>query len=353
MTPTRRIVVAGAGVVGASIAYHLALRGARNVVLADVGQVAGGATGKALGGVRQQFSSAPEVRLARESVSFFNALGPELFEPVGYLFLATSEEGLAALEERRAVQLELGVPVERFDPARVPGLAVDDVLGAVFCAEDGIAHPAGITHELVRRAAAGGVEVLEEVDALELDADTLVLATGAASAGLGSKLGVDLPVRPLVRQLVETAPVPGITRDLPLTIESEAGFHFRRRGDALVLAMPEPEPRWDSEETVDDALVDDWVSRIASRYPPAAGVPVARAWAGLYDMTPDAHPIIGHVGDGLYAACGFSGHGFMQAPAVGRIVADELLDGGTDFDLTPYRLKRFAAGAVFPETAIL
>jgi sarcosine oxidase subunit beta len=348
-----RLVVAGAGVVGASIAYHLALRGARDVVLADIGEVAGGASGKALGGVRQQFSSAPEVRLARESVSFFNSLGPDLFEPVGYLFLATSEAGLAELEERRTVQRGLGVPVERFDPAAVAGLAVEDVLGAVFCAEDGIADPGGITRELVRRAAAGGVEVLERVDALELDADTLVLATGAASAALGAKLGVDLPVRPLVRQLVETAPVPGLARDLPLTIEAESGFHFRRRGDALVLAMPERAPRWGTDERVDEALADDWMQRIAHRYPAAAGLPVARAWAGLYDMTPDAHPIIGPVGEGIYAACGFSGHGFMQSPAVGRIVAGELLDGGTDFDLTPYRLDRFAAGAVFPETAIL
>ncbi len=348
-----RLVVAGAGVVGASIAYHLALRGARDVVLADIGEVAGGASGKALGGVRQQFSSAPEVRLARESVSFFNSLGPDLFEPVGYLFLATSEAGLAELEERRTVQRGLGVPVERFDPAAVAGLAVEDVLGAVFCAEDGIADPGGITRELVRRAAAGGVEVRERVDALELDADTLVLATGAASAALGAKLGVDLPVRPLVRQLVETAPVPGLARDLPLTIEAESGFHFRRRGDALVLAMPESAPRWGTDEMVDEALAEDWMRRIAHRYPAAAGLPVARAWAGLYDMTPDAHPIIGPVGEGIYAACGFSGHGFMQSPAVGRIVAGELLDGGTDFDLTPYRLDRFAAGAVFPETAIL
>jgi sarcosine oxidase subunit beta len=348
-----RIVVAGAGVVGASIAYHLALKGADGVVLADTGTVASGATGKALGGVRQQFSSAPEVRLARESVGFFRSLGAELFEPVGYLFLATSEAGLAELERRREVQAALGVPVERVDASRVDGLFVDDVLGAVFCAEDGTADPAGITHELVRRAAGLGVDVLEETDALELDAGTLVLATGAASAPLAAKLGVELPVRPLVRQLVETAPIDGIPRDLPLTIESESGFHFRHRGGALVLAMPEATPRWGSEEAVDERLVQDWVARIARRYPPAAGVPVSSAWAGLYDMTPDAHPIVGEVADGLYAACGFSGHGFMQAPAVGRIVADELLGDDPGFDLTPYRLERFAGGAVFPETAIL
>ncbi len=229
----------------------------------------------------------------------------------------------------------------------------DDVLGAVFCGEDGTADPAGITRELVRRASELGVDVREETDALELDSHTLVLATGASSTALAAKLGVELPVRPLVRQLVETAAVAGLARDLPLTIESESGFHFRRRGDALVLAMPEVTPRWGDEQTVDETLVADWIERIARRFPPAAGVPVARAWAGLYDMTPDAHPIVGMVADGLYAACGFSGHGFMQAPAVGRIVADELLGQDPGFDLAPYRLERFAAGAVFPETAIL
>jgi len=348
-----RFVVGGAGVVGASVAYHLALCGADGVVLADTDTIASGATGKALGGVRQQFSSAPEVRLARESVGFFRSLGPELFEPVGYLFLATTGDGLDELERRREVQASLGVPVERVDAARVDGLMTDDVLGAVFCGEDGTADPAGVTRELVRRAAELGVDVREQTDALELDADVLVLATGASSAPLAAKLGVELPIRPLVRQLVETARVPGLARDLPLTIESESGFHFRRRGDALVLAMPESTPRWGDEQVVDDALVTDWVERIERRFPRAAGVPVARAWAGLYDMTPDAHPIVGELTDGLYAACGFSGHGFMQAPAVGRIVADELLGTDPGFDLTPYRLERFGAGAVFPETAIL
>ena len=349
----RRIVVAGGGVVGASIAYHLGLAGARGVVLAEAETIASGASGKALGGVRQQFSSAPEVRLARESASFFRSLGPELFQPVGYLFLATSEAGLEELEQRRRVQAALGVPVERVDPSRVPGLAVDDVLGAVSCAEDGTADPTAITRELVERAASSQVQVLEHTDALELDWDTLVLATGAASAPLAAKLGVELPIRPLVRQLVETEAVPSLPPDLPLTIEAETGFHFRRRGDALVLAMPEATPRWGTDETVDQALVGDWLSRAARRYPSAAGVAVARSWAGLYDMTPDAHPIIGPVADGVYAACGFSGHGFMQSPAVGRIVADELLGIDPGFDLAPYRLERFEGGIAFPETAIL
>src|SRR5438128_3377282 len=146
-----RIVVAGAGAIGASVAYHLALAGARDVVLCDRGEVAGGSTGRAMGGVRQQFSTAAEVRLAQESLRFFEELGPPFFLQVGYLFLATTEEGLARLEERLALQRSLGVPVER---VRLPdGIRGDDVVGAVTCLQDCVADPPLVTRELVRRAA--------------------------------------------------------------------------------------------------------------------------------------------------------------------------------------------------------
>jgi sarcosine oxidase, subunit beta len=341
-----RIVVAGAGAVGASIAYHLALRGAKDVVLADRAEIASGATGKAMGGVRQQFSTEPEVRLAQASVRLFQELGEPLFEQVGYLFLATTPEGLAQLARRAELQRSLGVPVEEADASLVRGVRTDDVLGAVICREDGVADPAGVTRELVRRS---GVEVLEHTDARELDADVLIVACGARS----SDLVPGLPIRPLVRQLVDVGPVDGVPEDLPMTIE-ETGFHFRRVGaDRLRLAMGEPSPRWGEDEVVDQTLVEDWRERIAYRYPPAAGASVVRAWAGLYDMTPDAHPIIGWVGEGVYAACGFSGHGFMQAPAVGEAVAEELLEGASSFDLTPFRPERFGGEPVFPESLIL
>jgi sarcosine oxidase subunit beta len=349
-----RVVVAGAGAVGASIAYHLALRGGEDVVLAERGTVACGATGKAMGGVRQQFTTEAEVRLARASVRVFAELGAPLFEQVGYLFLATSDEGVAELERRLELQRGFGVPVERVDPAYVAGLRVDDVRAAVVCREDGIADPAGVTRELVRRAAERGVDVRERTDALDLDADRLVVACGAGSPALARARGAELPIRPLVRQLVDVGPVAGVPADLPMTIEAEGGFHFRRVGaDVLRLAMPEERARWEQPEEVDGALVEDWRRRLASRYPPGTGAPVVRAWAGVYDMTPDAHPIIGPVADGVYAACGFSGHGFMQAPAVGAAVAAELLGEEPDVDLAPYRLERFAAGAVFPEHLVL
>jgi sarcosine oxidase subunit beta len=344
-----RIVVAGSGSVGACIAYHLALLGAREVVLAERAEIASGSTGKAMGGVRQQFSSAAEVRLARESIAFFEELGASWFQQVGYLFLATTEAGLAELEERRRLQAELGVPVEQVDPRFVPGLAADDVLGAVFCATDGVADPPALTREVVVRAAELGVDVREQTDARELERDVLVIAAGAYSG----EFGVDLPIRPLARQLLETDPIEGLPDELPMVIEAESGFHFRRRDDCLRIAMADAVPRWGFEETVDESVFADRLERLAHRYPPASRTRIARAWAGLYDMTPDAHPIIGPVGDGLYAACGFSGHGFMQSPAVGRAVAEELLDGESSLDLTPYRLERFSGETVFPENLVL
>jgi sarcosine oxidase, subunit beta len=352
-----RIVVAGGGAIGASIAYYLAVRGARDVVLAERGRIAAGSTGKAMGGVRQQFSTAAEVRLAQESIRFFEALGPEFFRQVGYLFLATTEEGLAELEERRAVQAELGVPVERLKPDEVaalaPGTFVGDVRAGFVCRQDGVADPPSVARELVRRAAELGVDVREETRAEELSADVRVIACGAHSAEMAAAYEVELPVRPLCRQLFETTPVESLPDGLPMVLEAETGFHFRRRGKALRVAMPDPEPRWGFAETVDESVLPDRLERLAHRYPAAAGARVARAWAGLYDMTPDAHPILGFVADGLYAACGFSGHGFMQAPAVGSAVAEELLDGQSALDLSPYRLERFAAGTAPPEEVVL
>jgi sarcosine oxidase subunit beta len=261
------------------------------------------------------------------------------------------------LATRREVQRALGVPVEALGPDAVgdvvPGLVTDDVLGASYCASDGTADPAAVTRELVRRAVELGVELREGTAAEKLEADVVVVACGARSAEAGAALGVELPVRPLARQLLLTTLLPGLPERLPMTVESETGFHFRRRGDALVIAMPDAKPRWGFDESVDESVYDDRLERLVRRFLPAAEARVERGWAGLYDMTPDAHPVIGFVTDGVYAACGFSGHGFMQSPAVGKAVAEELLTGSSTLDLSPYRLDRFAAGAVFAEEVVL
>jgi len=346
-----RIVVAGAGAAGASVAYHLAELGADDVVLCDRGTVAGGATSKAMGGVRQQFSTAAEVKLAQASIRFFEDLGAPFFEQVGYLFLATTEAGLAELEERVELQRSLGVPVVTAEPPE--GVRSDDVVGGVACWADGIADPPAVARELVRRATERGVEVREHEDASRLDGDVFVIAAGPWSGEVGRALGVELPIRPLCRQLLATAPIAGLPPDLPMVVESETGFHFRRREGRLVIAMTDPAPRWGFAEVVDETLFDDRLARLGHRYPAAEGTSIERAWAGLYDMTPDAHPILGRVAEGVYAACGFSGHGFMQSPAMGRALAEEILGLEPSSDLSPYRLERFDGDAVFPEELIL
>ena len=179
-----------------------------------------------------------------------------------------------------------------------------------------------------------------------------MIACGPWSAEVGAKRGVELPVRPLCRQLLATGEL-DLPNDLPMVLEAETGFHFRRRGKRLVLAMTDPEPRWGFHEAVDETLFDDRLERLRHRYLPAADATIEDAWAGLYDMTPDAHPILGEVADGVYAACGFSGHGFMQSPAVGKALAEEILGESPSLDLGPYRLDRFEGGASFPETLVL
>jgi sarcosine oxidase subunit beta len=351
------IVVHGAGAIGASVAYHLALLGAREVVLADAGEIGGGSTARAMGGIRQQFSTGPEVLLARESIRFFEELGPQLFQQVGYLFLATSEVGLADLERRAEMQSGLGVPVERFGPERLrdfaPGVRGDDVAGGVVCLEDGVSDPPAVTRELVSRAAELGVEVRERTRGEDVPAELRVIAAGAWSADAAALYGVELPVRPLCRQLFETTPLAGLPDRLPMVLEAETGFHFRRRGDTLRVAMADPQARWGFEQAVDESILPDRLARLVHRFPAAAGAGVGGAWAGLYDMTPDAHPIVGPIGPGLYAACGFSGHGFMQSPAVGRALAEVVLEGASALDLAPYALERFSAGAEFPEEVVL
>ena len=224
------------------------------------------------------------------------------------------------------------------------------MLGAVICREDGVADPPATARELVRRAAERGVEVREHTDAREVDGDVLVVACGPLVRGARS------PSCRSVRSCASSSTSGRSTacrETLPMVVEEETTFHFRRRDACLRLALREPTARWSSDQVVDEALVEDVRERLAYRYPPAAGAPVERAWAGLYDMTPDAHPIIGPVRDGVYVAAGFSGHGFMQSPAVGRAVAEELLGLEPTFDLTPYRLERFAGDEVFPEELVL
>ena len=289
------ILVAGGGAMGASIAYRLALaRRRRRRALRPRARSRGGSTARAMGGVRQQFSTAAEVRLAQESIAFFAELGPPFFDQVGYLFLATTEQGLAELEERRALQAGARRPGRARRRRRSsPGSRPRDVLGAVFCAAGRRRRPArGRTRSSSGAPRELGVEVREHTPprACSTTADTLVIACGPWSAALGERVGVELPVRPLCRQLLATEPLAVAAGELPMVVEAETGFHFRRRGDRLVLAMTDAEPRWGFETTVDESVFDDRLARLARRFPPAAGAPDRRGLGGALRHDPRRAP---------------------------------------------------------------
>lgn len=351
------IVVAGSGAIGAFLAYALAKRGARGIVLCDRGRLVGGSTGSAMGGVRQQFSTASEVKLTRRSIGFFESVGPPLFEQRGYLFVAATEQGFEELRSRAALQRSLGVPVEVVDRGRIaalaPGLETNDLKGGVFCAKDGLADPPALTREILTRARGLGVEIREFEDARTIPAAVVVIASGAESRDLAVHYGIELPIRPLVRQLFETHTLAGLSEHLPMVVESETGFHFRRRGACLRVAMGDEVPRWQSSPEVDASVLPDRLARLARRFPPAAGTGVERAWAGLYDMTPDAHPILDRAGERVFLACGFSGHGFMQAPAVGESMAEWILGGERPEEFSPFSLDRFRDGGAAAEAVVL
>ena len=297
--------------------------------------VGGGSTARAMGGVRQQFSTAAEVLLARESIAFFAELGPPFFDQVGYLFLATSER--ASPSSRGAASSRPGSASRssRSTPRSSPGSRPETCSGRLL--RPGRGRRPGRGHARARPPLAGARSRGREQTAAEalLDAaDTLVIACGAWSAALGERVGLELPVRPLCRQLLATTPLPGLPAGaadggrererLPLPPPRRAARARDGRRDAALRASS-------SRRRLGLRRPARRGSRAASRPPPAPAV--EEAWAGLYDMTPDAHPIIGRVADGVYAACGFSGHGFMQSPAAGQAIAEEILEGQLELDL--------------------
>jgi sarcosine oxidase subunit beta len=383
---TADVVIVGGGVVGASIAYHLAEAGCANVVVLEREPYLGrGSTGKSMGGVRAQFSTEINIRLSLYALDFFarfeEATGcPAGYRPQGYLFVATSENHMVYLRTNYQLQAACGVKTaELLTPAevlhRMPHLRSDDILGGSFSCTDGFVDPYSVMTGFMQRALGKGVRLWKgaEATAIRRDAqgiagvDTtrgavsarrVVNAAGAWAAHVAALAGVDLPVEPLRRMLVPTEPFPFIAREAPMTIDMATGFHFRPEGLGLLLAWNDPEETPGFKTQFDPAFVEKILLRAVDRVPcfEALEVNPKRAWAGLYEMTPDHYPILGPVPEvpGLYLANGFSGHGVMHSPATGRVLADLILRGHTGLiDAHALGLARFAEGRLIHETAVL
>jgi sarcosine oxidase subunit beta len=384
--PSADVVIIGAGIVGSSIAYHLAESGCRNVVVLErESQQGKGSTGKSMGGVRAQFSTPVSIRMSLYSIPFFRqfeeAMGhPSGYRGQGYLFVATEPGHLNYLRANCALQVSLGLKtVELLHPADViglvPQLRPDGILGGSFCSTDGFVDPHSVMTGFMLRAVENGARLVRnaEVTAIEQDAagvcavrtptnriaTRIVINAAGAWAGLVAKLaGVNLPVEPLRRMLVPTEPFDQIAHSAPMTVDMATGFHFRPEGLGLLLAWNDPEETPGFKTDFDPAFVEKILTRGVTRVPciEEAAVNPKRAWAGLYEMTPDHHPVLGPVPavPGLFCANGFSGHGVMHSPATGKIMADLVLKGSSDLvDTRLLNFERFAEGRLLEETAVL
>jgi sarcosine oxidase subunit beta len=387
MRSSADVVIVGGGCMGASVAYHLARLGVTDLVLVERGPVLGaGSTGRNAGGVRHQFSHEANIRLSIESIALFEHFEAEVGWPIdfhqdGYLFLLSSAASVRAFREGVSLQRRLGVAVEWLDAGeaarRAPGLIVEGVEAATFCARDGICDPNGVTLGFARAAQRLGVEIARdtEVVAIRVDHDRIasvettrgsiatrivVNAAGPWARRVGLMAGARIPVEPLRRHIFIAQPpaAGGWERGGPsgaaaapssrvMVIDFDTTFYFHREGANLLFGMADPDERPGFDTTVDWAVLEKIAPVAGRRLPVLAGdVAIAHAWAGLYEMTPDAMPVIGPAGEpeGLYAIAGFSGHGFQHSPAAGRILADLIAGRDPAFDLSPFVLGRFAQG---------
>jgi sarcosine oxidase, subunit beta len=383
---TADVVIIGSGIVGSSVAYHLAASGCRNVLVVEREAHQGqGSTGKSMGGVRAQFSTPVNIAMSRYSINFFAQFDeivghPADYRPHGYLFLAMSERHLDYLKANQARQQALGVTnvefVTREDVIKmVPQLRTDDVVGGTFCPTDGFVDPHSVMMGFMLRARELGVRLWLEtsVAGIEVEAGqvigvettrgriatrTVVNAAGAWAAEVARMAGASLPVEPLRRQLVPTEPFAQLPERFPMVIDMATGFHFRREGLRILLAWNDPAATTGFKTEFDTSFIEKILTHAAARVPCLAEAQVnpRRAWAGLYEMTPDHHAIIGPAPDvgGLYFANGFSGHGVMHSPATGRVMSELILEGQAHtLDITPLSAERFTTGELLHETALL
>jgi sarcosine oxidase, subunit beta len=384
---TAEVVIIGGGIVGSSIAWHLTHAGCKSVLVIERESSQGkGSTGKSMGGVRAQFSTPVNIQMSLYSIPFYASFEevvghPADYRPQGYLFLATKESHLAYLRDNFARQQKLGLTTARILSAdeilaMLPQLRSDDVLGGSFCSTDGFVDPYSVMNGFMASAIEQGATLWKKTEVTGIGTDQqgafrvettrgpvstpkVVNAAGAWAAQIAKFLSIDLPVEPLRRMLVPSEPFSDFPHSSPMVIDMSTGFHFRPEGRGFLLAWNDPEETPGYKTDFEPSFVEKILMHAADRVPAFENLPInpKRAWAGLYEMTPDHHCILGPVADvpGFFLANGFSGHGVMHSPVTGKILADLILQGKTAVvdDVSVLAFERFAKGELLHETAVL
>ncbi|WP_210435335.1 FAD-binding oxidoreductase [Saccharopolyspora sp. ASAGF58] len=377
MLPGRaEVVVIGGGVMGVSTAFHLAEAGV-DVLLLERDELGEGSTSKAAGGVRAQFSDPVNIELGQRSLNAFEDFarrpGGEIdLKQFGYLFLLSDPDDVATFEQSVRLQNGFGVPSRMLTVAEAcelsPYVVPDGLLAAAFSPTDGHCTPEAVVQGyaqaarqhgalLRRHCPVTGIEVTGgEITAVHthfgsVETSTVVCAAGAWSASVGEFAGVELPVRPLRRQILVTEPVPDLRPRLPFTIDFSTSFYFHDEGPGLLIGMSDPDEEYGFRLNTDDRWLGRLADTVARRAPRLADIGVANGWAGLYEVTPDHNALVGEAARPsrfLYAT-GFSGHGFLQGPAIGEVMRDLVLGRPPVVDVTGLDVRRFAGTGVRPE----
>lgn len=375
---TANIVIIGGGVMGASAAYHLAQRGMKDIILLEKDSFFGqGATGRCAGGVRYQFSTEINVKLSLESLPMIERFKEELGQDVsykqcGYLLIATNEKETKVFRHNVDMQNQLGVPTQFLSGdevrARLPLMKFHDALAGTFNQKDGTVDPNSVVMGYINAAHKlgaqifSGVEVtgirskggnIEEVQTnLGTIQTRMVLnAAGPWAGQIGQMAGVHLPIIPLRRQMFTTSPLKEVPADFPFVIDFARSLYFHREGEGLLIGMSNQNEKPGFDQNVDEDFEITNFEAAIERMPLVEKASRASHWAGLYEVTPDAHPIYGETNlGGFYVCAGFSGHGFMHGPISGKLMAEKILDGKfTSVDVSMLDLKRFEEGRLIQE----
>jgi sarcosine oxidase subunit beta len=371
MTPrTADIVIIGAGAIGTSIAYHLARRGARDVVVLEREMVGAGSTSKAAGGIRVQFGTRVEIEFSLRSIEFFTRFEDEMGVPCdyrqeGYLILLFDEADLARYRRNVELQTSLGADVRILTPddarAIVPELDVADVLAAAWGPMDGYASPNDVVQAYATRARERGVRIVEgaPVTAIELSGDRVtavrtpqgrietplvVNAAGPQAPLVGRMVGLEVPVDPRRRHIFVTDEFAGVRHPMPLVIDRKSGFYCRSEGRQILMSAGDVGATTEFSAAVDWGMLDQAVDKAVRRIPALESASIRHAWAGLRPLTPDEHAILDWAPGirGLYLAVGFCGHGFQHSPATGQVVAELLTGAPPSIDIADLAISRFA-----------
>jgi len=379
---TADIVIIGGGVMGASTAYHLAKRGVKNILLLEKEQFYGqGATGRCAGGVRYQFSTEINVRLSQISLPMLERFEAEIGQPIdyrhcGYLILLSDQKDLAQYEMNVRLQNRLGVDTMILEGdeirQRLPMMNLEDVLAGTYNPRDGLVDPNSVVMGYINAASRLGVNTLSGVEVIGLDlqgnaisgvntslgnvqAPVVINTAGPWAARIGKLAGVEIPITPLRRQILTTTPLPDIPADFPFVIDFAQSLYFHREGDGLLTGMSNPNETPGFDQEVDPEWEITHLEAASSRMPLLGKAGLQSHWAGLYENTPDAHPIFGVTPvAGFFVCAGFSGHGFMHGPVSGLIMSEIILDGkAASLDVSELRLDRFKSGRLIREYNVI